>query len=422
MTSPPAPSPAAAPRSSWQLLTDRTFGPWFWGNVTSNSGNWLFNVTAAIVVFELSGSALLVGMVSVAQFLPLVLLSPLAGAISDRVDRRRLLLASQAFAATAAATIAVAAAVLGIDGLGGPWPVLAAAFGIGLGQAVAAPTLNALVPALVEDQDLEGAIGLTSSTFNIGRALGPATSGLLLATVGAETAFVVNAASFVVLIVALLVIRTRPSPRGSGDRSVRAGLAFVRRTPALWMVLLGVGALGFAADPMITLAPPLAAELDGGDTLVATMVSSFGIAASIAALWFGRLQRATDTLSIAAGAAGILALGLTTVAAAPVAGVAIAGFAVTGVGFVLGVAGLTTVLQRRTPDELRGRVMALWTVAFLGNRPVAAAIDGAVADLIGPRLAMILAIAMALTAGWVALRLRRDATGQSRRTASSGTS
>ncbi len=299
--------------------------------------------------------------------------------------------------------------------------MLAAAFGIGLGQAVAAPTLNALVPALVEDQDLEGAIGLTSSTFDIGRALGPATSGVLLATVGAETAFVVNAASFLALMVALLVIRARPGPRG-GDRSVRAGLAFVRRTPVLWMALLGVGALGFAADPMITLAPPLAVEFDGGDTLVATVVSSFGIAASIAALWFGRLQRARDTLSIAAGAAGVLAIGLTTVALAPVAAVAIAGFAVTGVGFVLGLAGLTAVPQRLTPDELRGRVMALWTVAFLGNRPIAAVIDGAAADLVGPRLAMILAIAVALAAGWVATRLRRDEGGQSRRTASSGTS
>jgi MFS family permease len=171
--------------------------------VVSNSGNWLFNVTAAVVVFQLSGSALLVGPVSVAQFLPLVLLGPFAGALSDRLDRRRCCSASQAFSASAAARWARR----GRDRRGRlPRRVAGdpAAFGIGIGQAVAAPALNALVPALVDDVDLEGAVALTSVTFNVGRALGPATSGLLLATLGAEVAFVANAVSFLALIAALL--------------------------------------------------------------------------------------------------------------------------------------------------------------------------------------------------------------------------
>ncbi|MEX2625258.1 MAG: MFS transporter, partial [Ilumatobacteraceae bacterium] len=175
MTRPlPAETPPG-PRTSAALLRDRTFGPWFFGNAVSNSGNWLFNVTAAIVVYRLSGSALLVGLVSVAQFGPLLLLSPLGGALSDRVDRRRLLLAAQTFAGAAATGLAIAAAVLGVDRLPGSWPILATAFGIGMGQAVAAPTLNALIPSLVEDADLEAAVALTSLTFNLGRALGPAT-------------------------------------------------------------------------------------------------------------------------------------------------------------------------------------------------------------------------------------------------------
>jgi MFS family permease len=408
----PTPGPVARPAS--QLLTDRTFGPWFWGNVVSNSGNWLFNVTAAVVVFQLSRSALLVGLVSAAQFAPLVVAAPFAGALTDRLDRRRLLMAAQTLAAVSATALAVAVVVLGVDGLPGAWPILAAAFGIGIGQAFSAPALNALVPALVDDVDLESGVALTSVTFSVGRALGPAASGALLATVGPEAAFVVNAASFVVLIVALTTITPRPRPRAAGtDRSVLAGLRYVRADRVTVLLLLGVAAAGFAADPMITLAPSLADELGGGDTLVAVLISAFGIAAAPAAAISGRFQRSAGSLTVAAVGGATMAVGLATAAAAPFAAVAVAGFGLTGVGFVLLLTGFTTVLQRRVPDDLRGRVLALWSVAFLGNRPVAAVVDGSASDLVGPRWAMLIAISVAAGGTLLALRLRRssDRTG-----------
>jgi MFS family permease len=396
-------------RPTRQLLTDRTFGPWFWGNVVSNSGNWLFNVTAAVVVFQLSRSALLVGLVSAAQFAPLVVAAPFAGALTDRLDRRRLLMAAQTLAATSATVLAVAVVLVGVDGLPGAWPILLAAFGIGVGQAFSAPALNALVPALVPDADLESGVALTSLTFSVGRAIGPAASGALLATVGPEAAFVVNAASFLILIVALATITPRPRPRATdSDRSVRAGLRYVRRDRVTVLLLLGVAAAGFAADPMITLAPSLAAELGGGDTLVAVLVSAFGIAAAPAAATSGRLQRRAGSLTVAAAGGATMAAGLAMAAVAPVAPVAVAGFGVTGIGFVLMLTGFTTVLQRRVPDELRGRVLALWSVAFLGNRPVAAVIDGAAADLVGPRWAVLIAITVAAGGGLLALRLHRS--------------
>jgi MFS family permease len=403
-----APTDAVA-RPTRQLLTDRTFGPWFWGNVVSNSGNWLFNVTAAVVVFQLSRSALLVGLVSAAQFAPLVVAAPFAGALTDRLDRRRLLMAAQTLAATSATVLAVAVVLVGVDGLPGAWPILLAAFGIGVGQAFSAPALNALVPALVPDADLESGVALTSLTFSVGRAIGPAASGALLATVGPEAAFVVNAASFLILIVALATITPRPRPRATdSDRSVRAGLRYVRRDRVTVLLLLGVAAAGFAADPMITLAPSLAAELGGGDTLVAVLVSAFGIAAAPAAATSGRLQRRAGSLTVAAAGGATMAAGLAMAAVAPVAPVAVAGFGVTGIGFVLMLTGFTTVLQRRVPDELRGRVLALWSVAFLGNRPVAAVIDGAAADLVGPRWAVLIAITVAAGGGLLALRLQRS--------------
>lgn len=388
--------PAPAARPARALLVDRRFGPWFWGNLASNAGNWLFNVTAAIVVFQLSGSAFTVGLLSVVQFGPLVLFGPLAGAWSDRFDRRRMLLVAQVIAASSAVAIAVAVTALGVEGLPGAWPLLLGALGIGVGQAMAAPALNALVPALVEDADLENGVALTSFTFNIGRALGPATAGVLLATLGAEAAFVVNAFSFLVLIGALLSIRVeRRRPRGA-DRSVMAGLRYVGDHRPVLLLLCGVAAAGFAADPIVTLSPALAQTLGGGETLAAALVSAFGIFAAPAALLSGRLQRGLGAPTVATGGMATMALGLTASALAPVAALAIVGFGVTGVGFVLAVTGFTTVLQRVVPDELRGRVMALWSVAFLGNRPIAAAVDGRVADLAGPRAAISIAIVVAI--------------------------
>lgn len=406
MTSSPDPSSATAP-SRTRLLGDRVFAPWFWGLAASNTGNWLFNVTAAIVVFQLSESALLVGLVSVAQFGPLVALAPAAGALGDRVDRRRLLIAAQGFAAVSAAALAAAAIVVGVDGLPGAWPILAAATGIGIGQAISAPVMQALVPSLVADDDLESGVALTSLTFNLGRALGPASSGILLATVGPEAAFVANAISFGLLLVALRFVRPHArSTAPSSDTSVRAGIAHVRRDRLLMLLLVGVAATGFAADPMITLAPSLTAELDGGDALTAVLVSAFGLAAVPAAAVSGRLQRQLGSLTVAAVGAATLAGGLILAAVAPLAVVAVAGFGACGVGFVLALTGFTSVLQRRVPDELRGRIMALWSVAFLGNRPIAALIDGQAADLVGPRWAMTIAITVAVGGVLVARRSR----------------
>jgi MFS family permease len=412
---PPAAAGGGAPGASptRRLLVDRTFGPWFWGNVVSNSGNWLFNVTAAVVVYQLSRSALLVGLVSVAQFGPLVLFSPLAGALTDRVDRRRLLLTAQSVSTLAASVLAIVMVLVGVDGLPGPWPILATALAMGTGNAFSAPALNALVPALVEDRDLESGVALTSLTFNVGRAFGPASSGVFLATVGAEAAFVANAVSFLALIAALLVITPRPrAPRTGGDRSMRAGFRYVRGDRTTLLLLVGVGATGFAVDPMITLAPPLAEALGGGDTLVAMLVTAFGVAAVPSALVSGRLQRAAGSLRVAGAGALVSASGLFVAAVAPTPPLAILGFAITGVGFVLAVTGFTTTLQRRVPDELRGRVMALWSVSYLGNRPIAAMIDGTAADLVGPRWAMAVAITVAGSGALLAARLvRREPTG-----------
>lgn len=386
-------------RSTGGLLRDRTFGPFFFGNLVSNCGTWFQNVAAAVVVFNLTGSALLVGVVSVAQWAPSLVLSLWAGALTDRVDRRRLLLAGQVLAGVAAAGLALWTGLVGVQGLPGPWPILGAAVLIGIGFAFSTPSMQALVPALVPPADLDLAIALNSATFNVARAVGPALGAATLATLGAATTFGINAASYLVLVGMLLAIRPRPTRVDvRADRSIRAGMRYVKADPTSVGLLVGIAALGFGTDPVNTLTPPLAHELGGGDRLVGLLVSAFGAGGVAATLIVGRLRRRWDQRAL--GLAGLIGLGLGMLglSASPSPATALAALALAGIGFLLAVTALTTRLQHRIPEELRGRVMALWAIAFLGSRPLAALVNGALADLLSPHRATAAAAAIPLAA------------------------
>ncbi len=404
-------SPPAA-RSSLALLRDRTYGPFFFGNLVSNCGTWFQNIAAAVVVFDLTGSALLVGVVSVMQFAASLLLSPWAGAVTDRVDRRRLLIAGQVVALLGASALALQTAVVGVDGLPGPAPVLASALVIGVGFAFSVPAMHALVPALVPPADLDQAVALNSVTFNLARAIGPALGAVTLVALGPAAAFGLNAASYLALIVALLTITPRPvARRGRGDGSVREGLRYVRGDRTTLVLLVGVAALGFGTDPVNTLAPPMAAALNGGNTLVGWLVSAFGVGAATTALAVAPLRRRLGHTTMAVGGLVLLAIGMIGFAASPTAAVAVGALAASGVGFLLAVTSLTTRLQQRVDERMRGRVMALWSVAFLGSRPVAALLDGGVADLVGPRPAVTVAAAVSLLAAGLLWREARAPAG-----------
>lgn len=395
----------ALPKNTLQLVGDRTFGPYFWGNLASNCGLWFHNIAAAVVVFNLTGSALLVGIVSVMLFAATLVLSPYAGALTDRVDRRRLMLVGQLLACAAATTLAIATAL----GLPGAWPVLAATGVIGIGYAFSIPAMQALVPALVEPVDLDGAMALNSVTFNTARAVGPMLAAATLVAFGPATAFGINAVSYLPLIAALVRIRPRPvGSEGRGDGSVREGLRYVRGRPAVLVLLVATAGLGFGTDPVNTLTPAVAAELGGGDGLVGVLVSAFGVGAVIATTFAARAGRRFG--QVTTGAAGLvgLSLGMIGFALSPTVPAAVLGLALAGFGFLLGITGLTTALQRIVPEGLRGRVMALWSMAFLGSRPIAAVADGWVADTVSPTVATLLAAgAASLTAALVLTRMRQ---------------
>jgi MFS family permease len=381
------------------LLSDRVYGPFFLGNLVSNCGNWIHNVAAAVVVFELTGSALAVGAVSGCLWAGSLVLQPWAGALTDRYDRRRMLIAGQAVALLGALAIAVPSVAVGTEDLPGPWPIYLGTLVIGVGVAFSMPAMQALTPALVADRDLDQAIALNGVSFNLARALGPAVAGLILLEADASLAFAVNVVTFAVLIVVLAAIRPRFSqelPRG--DPSVRAGLRWVREDRRAIVLLATMVAVGFATDPVNTLTPPIADLLGGGSGLVGLMVTGFGSGAVAAAFGVEWIRERFGRQRAGSGGLALLGVAIAAFGFSPVAAYAVAALALAGAGFIVAITSVTAQLQERVPDVLRGRVLALWGVAFLGTRPLSALIDGGIADLASPRAAAVAMAAMALAA------------------------
>lgn len=271
------------------------------------------------------------------------------------------------------------------------------------------PAQQALVPALVPLEDLDQAVALNSVTFNLARAVGPALGAVVLVAWGPGVAFAINAASYGALVAGLVAIRPRPvevSPRGS----VWVGFRHLRIDPQLAMMLVGLSALGFGVDPVLTLTPALSEKLTdatfpNAEGLVGLLISAFGAGAVIGTLLIARVRRRRSHAGVAGGGLALLAWGLVILGLAPTAWLAIGGLVVAGIGFLFAVTGITTAMHLRIPERLRGRIMALWGVAFLGSRPVAASLDGAVADLTSPEVATFVAAGI-VTACGVAMRLR----------------
>jgi MFS family permease len=384
------------------LLRDRVFGPFLAGNLVSNCGNWIHNVAAAVVVFELTDSAVAVGAVSATLWAGSLVLQPWAGALTDRYDRRRMLIAGQTIALLGALTVAVPSVIVGAEDLPGPWPIYLGTLVIGIGVAFSIPAMQALIPALVADRDLDQAIALNGVTFNLARGIGPAVASLILLEGDASLAFVINTASFAFMIAVMATIRPRFEREPPGrDRSIRAGLRWVRADRRAIVLLATMVAIGFATDPINTLTPPMAEEVEGGKGLVGLLVSGFGAGAVLTAFFVERIRERIGRERAAAAGLATLAAAIGAFAFSEIPAYAVATLALAGGGFIVAITSVTTQLQERVPDPLRGRVLALWGVAFLGTRPFSATIDGAIADLASPRAAALAMAAAALAAALV---------------------
>jgi len=398
---------STGPGAVVRLIGHRNFGPYFVGNAASASGTWFQNLAAALLIYRLTHSALLLGVLNFAQFIPILVLTPWAGSLADRVDRRRLLFVFQSLAVVLAAALAL----LAWAGLASTWVVIADTLCLGVVSAFSAPAQQALIVSLVSRTEVPTAVALNSMTFNLARTLGPAGAALCVHYLGIPASFAVNAASYGVFIAALVIVRPRRQEKASREESrVRDSFRLLRRRPELAAFLLIVAIVGFASDPVNTLSPAFANAYGRPDTWAGFIVGAFGAGAVTAALVVagrvaGSRSRMAATLFLLGG--GVAAFSL-----CPWLPLGFVLLFVGGFGYLASNTAATTRLQLGVAEQQRGRIMALWSLAFLGLRPFASLLDGAVARTWSVRVAGVVlatpAIAAALAITATALRRRRD--------------
>ena len=407
-TGPPAASPAELrqPRAL-DPLKERNYRLFFIGNVTSNMGTFCQSIAQSLLVYQLTGSTFLVGVVNFAQFAAVPVLAPVAGAAADRFDRRRLLIITQVAAFGVAALLTVLAAI----GAAPAWVVITLAGAIGVTSSIAFPINRTLVPALISDRNLGRAINLDSVSVNLARALGPISGAFIVANFGVSWAFGINALSYLALAALLVAVQPRPqAPRPAQRPRFLDGVKLVRHRPQLMLLLFIVAACAIAADPPVTLGPELAEHYGGGDTLAGVILGCFGAGAVIGAFVAGaEARRHHRKVAILLG---LLVLGTTVFALATHLGFALAGTMLAGFGYLTSQTRTTTLLYRSIADSERGRIMALWSIAFIGTRPLASLVDGLIGSAVGVRTAaLVMAVPAAIACGLSVAADRRSLRG-----------
>ena len=382
------------------VLRNRNFLPYLVGNLVSSTGAWFQTVAQALVVYQLTHSAFLLGVVGFSQFAAVFVLAPWTGPAADRFDRRRVVIASQAVAMVVTTTLTLVAA---FGNLTTPIVIVFAAM-LGVTSAFSTPAMMAFVPSLVEPRYLSTALALNSVTFNIGRSVGPICAAAVVATLGTTWAFGINACSYLGLIVGMLLVhpltpQTRPAERPRLRQSIR----LVMEDKRLAALLYVIAAANLATDPPATLGPAYMSQVLGHSPSVAgVLIGAFGIGAVVCASTIShRLRGSRNGIAASLGTIGG---GLVVYALAPGLWVALVALFVMGYAYLATNTGATTRLQLDVAPEMRGRIMGLWSIAFLGIRPIGSLVDGAIASWIGLREAAFL-MALPAVAGPVGILL-----------------
>lgn len=370
---------------------------YFTGQVVSLSGNWMQTVAEMWLVVQLTGSGFAVGLTAALQFLPIMVFGAWGGLLADRLAKRRLLLLTQSLMALPA----IALWGLTTSGSVEIWMVYALVFARGAINAVDNPARQSFAIEMVGADRVVNAVALNSVIIHTARIVGPAAAGAVIALVGVATCFLINALSFAAMLVALRAMDTRalhtPEPAARAAGQVRSALRYVRRTPNL-LIPLGmmalIGTLSFNFQVLL----PLLASLtwDGDASLYTALAVAMGIGSVAGALATGARGRTGPRLLVSAAAAfGAAEL---LVAVAPTVELQLAALVPLGAVSVTFAAGVNSALQLTVEPAMRGRVMALYSVVFLGSTPIGAPLVGWIAEVAGPRAGLVLGAAAALAA------------------------
>lgn len=375
----------------FRALSIRNYRLWATGAIVSNTGTWMQRVAQDwLVLTQLtSNSGVAVGITTALQFAPVLLLAPWAGAVTDRFDRRKVLITTQILSAVLGLTLGL----LIVTGLVELWMVYALAAGLGVVAAVDGPARQAFVSELVPIEYLPNAVSLNSASFNAGRLLGPGLAGLLIAWIGTGPVFLINGLSFIAVVFSLTrmngaELRTQERP-ARGNRSARAGLAYVRSHPEIALIMTIVGAVAMIGlNSQITIALMARLEYDKGASEFGLLGSVMAIGSLAGALLAARRERPTTRLVLwsaaAFGATSMLSAAMPTYETFALMLIPVGLTALT----MLTAANAT--VQLATAPSMRGRVMALYMAILMGGTPIGSPIIGWVGEEFGARWTILL--------------------------------
>lgn len=365
-------------------LRHHTFRRVLFGAFLSNVGTWMHNVVLGAIAYDLTESSTFVGLVVFAQLGPMLLLSTVGGVVADRFDRRRVIV----IVALTQLLLSLLLAAVMIPEEPSKVALLLVTFGIGIGQAIYAPTFMALVPELVDGPDVGGAVSLNSAQMNTARVVGPVIGSFLYAVVGASTVFALNGASYLGVVAAVAGVELPRAVRSAADsRGLRAlgdGVRLARANPVVWRCLVTISVYSLVSLPFVGQFPTFASrnlDMSVRSTSYGVLYACFGVGAVLGALSVGTVfsRHAKDSVTRIsllgfAGSLAVLALLRTPALAYPVV-------TVVGFSYIALVTSLMTRMQEELDNGVRGRVMALWIMGWGGVVPIGNLIAGPLIEI-----------------------------------------
>jgi MFS family permease len=376
-----------------RALRHRNFALFASGQAVALIGYWMQSIAQSWLLYRLTGSATLLGVLGFASSIPILLLAPYAGLMSDRWNLHRAMLVTQVLEMLQAVTLAALAIVAVIA----PWHIITLSMLMGVLVAFELPVRHAYLIELVGGkEDLPNAVAVTSLIANCGRLVGPAAAGLVIAAYNEAVCFVLNALSYIAVLVSFAFIRVKPSPRLSEHAPVleglREGFAYAWNFMPIRLLLGVLAVVSLLATPYMTLMPVLVKDVyGGGANLMGFLVGAAGFGAVCGTLYLASRPNVRGLVRVIAWASGTAGLALVVLPWAGGIALALPLLAIVGFGILVCSVSTNMILQTIVEDDKRGRVMSLYTAAFLGMSPFGAVAAGALTDWIG--------VAMTLTLG-----------------------
>jgi len=398
--------------SRWQAgvraLRHRNFQLFFSGQLISLIGTWMQSVAQSWLVYRLTGSALLLGSVGFASQVPVFLFAPLGGITADRYNRRRIVIGTQVASMLLAFILAALTLSHAIDHR--VWAIFVLAGLLGVVNAFDLPGRQSFLVDMVGREDLMNAIALNSSMFNGARVIGPAIAGILVAKIGEGWCFFANALSYIAVIVGLLMMRVQTPPRaamGSPLEHMMEGFRFVNQTAPIRALLMLLGIVSLVGMPYVVLMPIFADQiLHGGARGLGILMGATGVGALLGALTLAFRSGVKGLGRLVAWCCAGFGTSLVVFTLSRNFWVSVILLLPVGYFMMLQMSSSNTLIQVMVPDALRGRVMAVYSMMFMGMAPIGALLGGALAERLGaPHTVAIGGLASLLGAGWFALHL-----------------